>query len=57
MLTTPALDMADITFAGDGYKFNGQTYPTLTEARQARDAAKAKSTSPMTQSLSHYGDD
>ena len=57
MLKTQPLDMQDITFAGDGYKVNGQTYPTLEEARKARDAAKARSNSPMTQSMSRYGDD
>ena len=57
IIPVPELDMAEITFAGDGYKFNGQTWPTLAQARQARDADKAKANrSPMSTSLSQHGD-
>ena len=50
------LDMQGITFAGDGYKVNGQTYPTLSEAQAARDKAKLGN-NPMSRMLYSFGDD
>ena len=49
-------DMTGISFVGDGYSFNGKTYPTPTAAKEARDRATL-SNNPMSRSISKYGDD
>jgi hypothetical protein len=45
--------MRGITFAGDGYSVNGVTYPTLLQAKMARDKPKP---SEMSSTMDRYGD-
>lgn len=51
------LDMKGITFAGDGYTVDGtdKSFPTLEEARAARDKAKLDN-NPMSRMLNKFGD-
>ena len=49
----PSDEMRGITFAGDGYTVNGVTYPTLLQAKMARDKPKPSS---MGSTLDRYGD-
>lgn len=48
-------DMEGISFAGDGYSWNGRTYGSINEAKAAREKAKLES-NPMSQSLLRHGD-